>query len=129
MADFLRKITALLPDRFGKYISPRYLSFYIRNFLLVFFLFTAAILIQVLSFMYTRYEMTKSVAQARMQEYKYWSSVVDQFPNIPDILYNAALSSYNAGKKEEALKNLEKALLIDPLFKKAKILLSEINEG
>lgn len=129
MADFLRKITALLPGRYSKYISTRYLAFYIRNFLLVFFLFTAAILIQVLSFMYTRYEMSKSVAQVRMHEYEYWSSVVNQFPNIPDILYNAALSSYNAGKKEEALRNLEKALLIDPLFKKAKILQNEINEG
>jgi tetratricopeptide (TPR) repeat protein len=69
------------------------------------------------------------MAQEKMQEYSYWSGVATQFPNIPDILYNAALSSYNAGRRNEALKNLEKALLIDPLFKKAKILQSEILSG
>ncbi len=79
--------------------------------------------------MNTRYEMTKEIAHERAAEYEYWSGVATQFPNIPDVLYNAALSSYNAGKKNEAIKNLEKALLIDPLFKKAKVLQNEITEG
>ena len=129
MQSFLRKITAILPKNYKRYISSRYLAFYLRNFLLIFFLLTAGILIQILVVMNTRYEMTKKMAQEKMQEYSYWSGVATQFPNIPDILYNAALSSYNVGRKNEALKNLEKALLIDPLFKKAKILQSEILSG
>lgn len=129
MANFLRKITALLPKSYRRYISTKYLAFYLRNFLLLFLLLTAAILLQILVVMNTRYEMTRKVVQKKTAEYIYWSGVATQFPNIPDILYNAALSAYNVGKKDEAIKNLQKALLIDPLFKKAKVLHNEITEG
>lgn len=126
MGNYLRKITAQLPKSYKKYVSHRYLAFYLRNFLLLFLLVTAGILLQVLVNLNSRYEIVHSQNEKRVEEYKYWSGVVSQFPNIPDILYNASLSAYNAGNKNEALINIEKALKIDPLFKKAKQLRNEI---
>ncbi len=129
MANYFRKITAQLPNEYRNYVSHRYLALYIRNFLLLFLLITAGTLLQILVVLNTRYEKVKIDGEKKMQEYQYWSGVVTQFPNIPDILYNASLSALNAGKKDEALKNIEKALMVDPLFKKAQELKNEIIEG
>lgn len=129
MVNYLRKITAQLPKGYRKYVTNRYLALYLRNFLLLFFLLTAGILLQILVNLNARYELVKKDHAKKIYEYRYWSGVVTQFPNIPDILYNASLSAYNAGMKNEALKNIEKALKIDPLFQKALRLRSEIIES
>jgi tetratricopeptide (TPR) repeat protein len=55
--------------------------------------------------------------------------VVTQFPNIPDVLYDAALSAYNTGRVDEALHYLNKAIQLDPLFKKAQEFRKEIMTG
>ena len=86
-------------------------------------------MLQILVNLNSRYELSKIEYQKKIDEYKYWNGVVSQFPNIPDILFNASLSALNAGKKEEALRNIEKALQIDPLFKKALELKREIVES
>lgn len=51
-----------------------------------------------------------------------------QYPNIPDILYNASLSAFNIGQKQQAIEYIEKAIEIDPLFNKAYQLRKEILE-
>lgn len=88
----------------------------------------AGILLQILANLFTRYEIAKKDLERKGNEYQYWKSIALQFPNIPDILYDAALSSYNANMRLEALDYVKRALEIDPLFKEAINLRKEILE-
>lgn len=74
------------------------------------------------------YKKVRELYSQRSTEYKYWTSVASQYPNIPDILYNASISSYNFGKLPEAKNYLERALKIDPVFKKAQEFERELSE-
>lgn len=127
--NYLRKITALLPKGYRKYVSHRYLAYYLRNFLFLFFLILAGFLLQILVNLENRYDNERKNYALKSKEYHYWSSVAMQFPNIPDILYNTALSALNSGNKSEALDFVNKALQVDPLFRKAQELRIEILES
>ena len=58
----------------------------------------------------------------------YWMERVETFPNSPDVLYNAALSALSVNKDETALRLLQQALSLDPLFSEAKNLQKQIIE-
>lgn len=62
----------------------------------------------------------------KQDRFFYWEKKVQEFPNSPDILYNAALSAVKVNKNETALKYLNQALTLDPLFDEAIILREEI---
>lgn len=118
MKKYLRKITALLPKE---------IAIHLRSFLFLFFVILAGVLLQVLVTLNGKYlEYRKNYAQ-KVGEYEFWSSVVKQYPNIPDVLFNASISAYNAGKRNESGEYIKKALRIDPLFKKAELFQKEIN--
>ncbi len=59
----------------------------------------------------------------------YWSSVASQYPNIPDILFNAAVSAMTMGRNDVALAYLNKSIQIDPLFTKAITLRNLLTEN
>ncbi len=50
----------------------------------------------------------------------YWNNVIKEHPDYPDAYYQAAWYSYSLGEKQKAYDLLEKAILLDPGFKKAK---------
>lgn len=118
MNNYFRKITALL---------PKGIETHLRSFLFLFFVILAGAILQILVTLNGKYlEYRKNYAQ-KIEEYEFWSSVVRQYPNIPDVLFNASISAYNAGKKSESDEYIKKALRIDPLFKKAELFQKEIN--
>jgi tetratricopeptide (TPR) repeat protein len=82
--------------------------------------------LQILVFLSNNYNNAKTEYSNRVSQYKYWSGVAGQFPNIPDILYNASLFAFQAGRKIEAINYIERAIKIDPLFKDAYRLKEEI---
>lgn len=83
-------------------------------------------MLQILVALNNRYDKVRNIYAHKSSEYQYWSSVASQYPNIPDILYNASVSAFNFGKKTEANEYLIRAIKIDPLFKKAQIFQKEI---
>lgn len=90
---------------------------------------SAGILLQFLVYLNQKSIAAEKEYDAKMKEFSYWSSVASQFPNIPDILFNASLSAFETGNTSEALHLIDKALNIDPVFKKAQDLRDEIIGG
>lgn len=114
-----RNINALFPKKLRKYIKKSHLAFHLRNFFLIVFGLTALIQIQMLFGLGMEHKSLLKERDKRLREYDYWVSAANQFPNIPDILYNASVVSLNVGKEERALSFLDKTLRIDPLFEEA----------
>ena len=106
-----RKITVLLPKR--------YLAVYIRDFSFLVLVIVMCVLLTMLVALEKRLQFENHKNEASMKEYKYWKSVSEQFPNVPDILYNASLGAIKVGKNKEAFGYASKAIQLDPLFKKA----------
>ena len=73
-------------------------------------------------------EKQKEIKDTREKNYLYWTSLAEQYPNEPDILFNAGKSAYEYGKKGEAFEFIKKSLQIDPLFEKALNLKQEIGK-
>ena len=121
MKNYLRRITGLLPKN-GQ------LAYRLSSFFFLLFLILAGILLQTLVFLNDKTVSAKLQFESRGKDFEYWSSVAKQYPSIPDVLYNASLSALNDNKKKEATEYIDKALQIDPLFRKAQELKSEIHE-
>lgn len=83
-------------------------------------------MLQLLVVLNTKYKEVQKDFGRKQEEYVYWTSVASQYPNVPDILYNAAVSSYVVGEVGKAYEYLTKALQIDPLFERAKILKEKV---
>lgn len=64
----------------------------------------------------------------RQERFYFWMEKVEEYPNSPDVLYNAAVSALEVNKNETALKLVKQALIYDPLFTEAKKLQEEIIE-
>lgn len=129
MDTYYRKFTALFPKKYKKVLRPKIFASYLRDFFIVSFVLMSLFQLQVLVFLNGIYKNNVLRYESYVKEYTYWESVSGQFPNIPDILYNTSLSAFNAGHKSEAIKYIERALLIDPLFEKATALRKEIAQG
>ncbi len=69
---------------------------------------------------------TYLVQKDKQERFYFWMEKVEEYPNSPDVLYNAAVSANEISKKETAIKLLNNALLFDPQFKKAQDLRTEI---
>ncbi len=115
----LRTFTAQLPKGVVKRLNNKYFAEHLRSFLFVVLLILAGILLQLLVFLNKKYSQAKVNYQKTLKNYTYWSSVASQYPNIPDILYNAGVSAIAMGREDVALGYLNKAIQIDPLFAKA----------
>ncbi len=121
-----RNISALLPKRYTKIIKKSIFKYHLRDFLLVSLILIALFQLQILVLLNGEYKKDQIEYQSKIDNFRYWQEVSEQFPNIPDILYNASLSAFNAGNKTQALEYVEKALIIDPLFERASNLKKEI---
>lgn len=100
-----------------------------KNLLILFSLFLLSILIIMLFSIFVLQNMLTSsyLSQKEKQErFFYWMEKVEEYPNSPDVLYNAAISANLIDKNETALNLLKKALTYDPLFIDAKNLQEEI---
>lgn len=124
-----RKINALLPlPAINKYIIKRNVAVYLRNYLSIVLFFQVILVIMVLFLAGFILESEKELQAVRDKNYQYWTSVASQYPNEPDVLFNAGKSAYENGKKADAIKFVEKAIQIDPLFEKAIKLKQEIGK-
>ena len=127
--DDSRKINALLPLKYiRKNIANRKVALPLRKYLSIVLFFQVILFIVFLSLAGLILENAKEIKRNKDKSYQYWSSVAEQYPNEPDVLFNAGKSAYESGKKEIALKYIEKALQIDPLFEKALNLKQEIEK-
>ena len=109
---------------FGSY----HFAYHLRSFLFFFLVILVGFLLQILVVLSDKYKLAKQHHGQIIEEYVYWSKVAAQYPSIPDILYNAAVSSFNAGKPDEAKDYASQAIKIDPLFEKARELNKELGE-
>lgn len=119
MRNYFRRITDLLPNS-GQ------IAYRLSSFFFLLFLILAGILLQTLVFLNGKTLSAREQYESRARDYQYWSSVAAQYPKIPDVLYNASLSALNDNKKKEAEEYIDKALQLDPLFRKATELKNEI---
>jgi len=102
-----------------------------KNLLIIFSLFLLSTLIVMLfSIFVLQNVLTNSyLSQKEKQEkFFFWMEKVGEYPNSPDVLYNAAVSADSINKNETALKLLKKAVELDPLFIEAKDFQEEIIE-
>ena len=125
---YLRKFTALLPKSIirNKVINRKYLVVYLRDFLFLVLVVQIGVFLQVLVILNQKYTNMKAKHNEKVKAEKYWQSVAFQYPNAPDILFNAAKSSYDAGNSKNAREYIDKAIRIDPLFVKAHELRDEM---
>lgn len=128
MYIFLRRITNLFPKTNGNYIN-RQVASQLRALLFITLVICAGILLQTLVFLDQKALFAKREYEANLKQFRYWSGVASQFPNIPDILYNASISALNVGKSAEALRYIDHAIQIDPLFKDAQKLKELLSRG
>lgn len=117
---FFRKITALFPSEFLGNIKNRHVAANLRALLFFILVICAGILLQILVYLNQKVVLAKKEYEYNIKQFRYWNEVVLQFPNIPDILFNASVSALNVGKKSEALQYLDRAIQIDPLFREAR---------
>ena len=125
----LRTFTAILPKELIKKLNNKYFAEHLRSFLFVVLVILAGILLQLLVFLNKRYNIAEIKYQKTLKNYMYWSSVASQYPNIPDILFNAAVSAMTMGRNDVALAYLNKSIQIDPLFTKAITLRNLLTEN
>ncbi len=64
--------------------------------------------------------------KTRQDRFVFWMERVEEYPNSPDVLYNAAIAAIELNKKETALKLVNKSIVLDPLFSNAINLQEEI---
>lgn len=119
MYKFFRRITALFPKKVLGYVTNRHVATHLRALLFIILVIGAGILLQILVYLNRKAINAKKEYAENAKQFQYWSGVALQYPNIPDILYNASVSALNVGKTPEAMRFLNKALQIDPLFNDA----------
>lgn len=129
MNKYSRKINALLPLKsIRKYIINRKVAIILRNYLSIVLFVQVVLLILVLFLAGFMLENRKEIKSTRDKNYLYWEGVAGQYPNDPDVLFNAGKSAYESGKEKIAFKFIEKALQIDPLFEEAINLKKELEK-
>jgi len=116
---YLRRITDLLPRNFSNTINRRFIALYLRDFLFLVGILIAGVLLQILVDLYKKIDISRQVFEAQVSEYAYWQAVAAQYPNIPDIQYNASVGALKVGRLNEAIYHIDRALMLDPLFEKA----------
>ncbi len=128
MHNFIRRISGLSPQIKGNIIN-RQVASQLRALLFIALVICAGVLLQILVFLDQKALHAKREYEANLRQFHYWSGVASQFPNIPDILYNASVSALNVGKTTDALHYIDQAIQIDPLFKDARELKHLIVRG
>lgn len=76
--------------------------------------------IAILFLLVERSDSIRKKENTKKEELKYWLEVSDKFHSSPDVLYNVAVAAYKTNDKKMANEYLNKALLVDGSFQKAK---------
>ena len=100
-----------------------------KNLLILFSLFLlSTLIIMLFSIFVLQSILTDSYLSQKEKQNRFYFLMekVEEYPNSPDVLYNAAISANAINKNETALNLLKKALIYDPLFMEAKNLQEEI---
>jgi tetratricopeptide (TPR) repeat protein len=100
-----------------------------KNLLILLSLFLlSTLIIMLFSIFVLQSVLTNSYLSQKEKQnrFYFWMEKIGEYPNSPDVLYNAALSANAINKNETALNLLKKALTYDPLFIEAKNLQEEI---
>lgn len=126
MNKYHRKITAVLPKGLFSPKNRWVIALHLRDLALIILIIIAGIILQTLVLLYINLVSLESNYDKNRKESIYWESVVLQYPQIPDVLYNAAVSSIKVNNLEKSVIYLDKAIKIDPLFSKAIYLRSKI---
>lgn len=128
MKKQIQKAQSIIVKKYKKSINEKAVATHVRQFLFFFLVMMIGILLQILVVLNAKFVDAKKSYLLKSEKYAYWQEVASQFPNAPDILYNAALSSVQMGNKKQAVEYVRRALMIDPLFDKAKNLLEELSK-
>lgn len=141
--QYSRKITESLPQALTK--SENGSSFFTKKslaakssvksmleheftlFTLIFLGICFIFLATVATFLALNYQNVASEHLAAENNYLYWNEVAKKQGNSPDAYYQAGIYAYELGKNKDAYDLLQKALDLDPGFKKAKILLRKLS--
>lgn len=86
------------------------------------------LLFTILHDVYTEYNYEKEQYGELEQKFSYWNSVIIKHPQFPTAYYEAAVYAHSLGEREQALKLLQQALIIDPNFSQAESLMQTIGE-
>lgn len=121
MSDIYRRFTAVLP-------SKKFIALYLRDYAFLVLIILMGFLLEILVDLTGKIRVAQAGQTEKVGQYQYWSGVASQYPTVPDILYNASLSAYNIGNMQQAKIYIEKALVLDPLFKKAQELRDKIEK-
>lgn len=128
---YSRKIAALLPKGFKKKLGivlNKYTMHHLARILFLIFLCCVVLLIGLI-FLFREELRQKRQEYTMLYNQKiYWVNLAKQYPNAPDILYNAAISAKNIGNEKEAVDYLNQALKLDPLFMEARLLKKTLEE-
>lgn len=122
-------VRRVLREKAKKNINKEHFVPYFLNFVLFVLIIQALISIIIIVALNKVLVKSSEVNYKKQQTNIYWGSVAGQYPNAPDVLFNAAKSSYEIGDRQKALFYVEKSLKIDPLFDKAQKLKNEILKG
>lgn len=118
-SNYYRKITEGLPRIFESRVFKESLSSYVIVVLLVF-----AVFLGLVSYLLAvKYKVVQEKREQAILELSKWERVVVLRPNYPDAYFQAAYTAFELKDKEKALMYLQKALLLDPEFKQAEMLM------
>jgi len=122
--DYYRKIAALFPKDLqkGTSIVNKKVLHHLAQILFLVLLLQVLLFIAAIVLLKGEYRVRVEEFVKLQQEHTYWVKMVEQYPNAPDVLYNAALTSKNVGNTEEAVRYLDRAIKLDPLFMEARLL-------
>lgn len=93
-------------------------------FLLVYLVVLFFALLYTLAALYSAYDTVKRERIFTLEKLHFWEEVVERHPGYPDAWYQAAVEAVRVGNRERAKVYLERALLIDAQFQKARELLA-----
>lgn len=113
--NYYRTITERLPqDLF------RFSLFFLCLSFVAFLLFVV--------YLFQAYEKVKYERQGAIDSLSYWESVVLKQPNSPDAYYQAGIYAAKLGESQKAIGFLDKAVKLDPSFKKANSLSQQLTQ-
>lgn len=115
--NYYRKITESLPQ-------TKYIGDYFVVFLLVFFFFSLALS----GYLYIKLLSIKDLRRQTAENLTYWQQISKNHPNSPDAFYESGFYAAKLGDKKKATEYLEKALILDPEFQKAKDLIATLKK-
>lgn len=119
MSVFSRRITEALPQGFLKGLKRKELAPHLLNYLTLFLIILSAFLLFFLGMVYLSYTEAQQERRMAQDNLSYWQDVVKKHPNFTDGYYNAGLYAAELKDYKTSVEFLDRAIALDPQFKKA----------